>query len=471
MTPLPQDRASAHAAPSVGSQALPGEAPRADLVAIAAAVPTSGLREAAGGIASAAGRATTARMGARPDLEGQAAARLLLDRYTVLASDAPELFRVIRLRTKELQAWFYDRAGWQLVVTGECAYLPKIPVRAAAWQAFDTNRERPLARALDYELMAWVLWYGERKPLDHTFLVGTLATALQEEIVPFVGPDHVDWNRAEHRLSLVRAMSALEAMGAVRKLDGEAEWFARDGVDADLVYEFTPAARFIRVQPGTAWLAALAAGSLEPARMPEGARRPSLPFERTLSPRQRLYRTLLLEPALHLDTDADAFALLAQPATRLEIARDLERQLGWTLEVTNAYATLLRASREPNAQPAFPTGHILSRIALLFCQHVRDQVKRRHLDVGAHEEVLLAAAVFESELGKVKAKHDKYWGTATRQRALPGLAAEVAGVMRDWGLLTGPDAHGFLAVRPTAARYGAAYTTNDTGLTDEGDDL
>lgn len=381
--------------------------------------------------------------------------RALLDRYAILAQDDPDLLRAMRVRAKEIEAWFYEHTGWRPVITGECAYLPKLPFRTERWQGYDVVRDRPLHSSLDYELVAWVLWYGERKPFDHTFLIGMLATEILEETRPYVGTNHLDWNRREHRESLVRAMRTLEVMGAVRKLDGEAEWFERDGVEADLVYEFTPFARFVCVQPAA-------------ALMPDGVTIPSVAFERPLTVTQRLYRTLLLTPALYAHDDPEAFALLKDTNMRVRIASEIERRFGWHLELTSTYAALLRL-RENGAQPTFPTGHIITRIALLFCQHVRDLVKRGVLAPDTYEQIVLPGARFESELGKVKGRYDKWWGAAMRHLTVPSLAADVAACLIEWGVASGPGEDGAIVLRPTTARFGAAYQDSDTGLTDEED--
>src|SRR6185437_614482 len=186
---------------------------------------------------------------------------------------------------------------------------------------------------LDYELLTWALWYGERKPLDHTFLIGMLASEIAEETGPFVGAGHIDWNQRPHRESLVRAMRALEHIGAVRRLDGEAEWFERDGVDADIVYEFTPVARLVRTQPASELL-------------PAGVQVATAAQERPLTVRQRLYRSLLTLPAVLAECEPECFAMLQNSEKRVTIATDLEERIGWQLEMTVSYAALLR-QREP----------------------------------------------------------------------------------------------------------------------------
>jgi uncharacterized protein (TIGR02678 family) len=403
---------------------------------------------------------TSAKRASLQDL--QIAYRALLDSFAVQADESPDIFRTIRVRQKEMQTWLFDSTGWWLTVTSDCAYVAKLPARTIPWQGFDTVRDRPLVRPLDYELLVWALWYGERKPLDHTFLIGMLASEIVEETRPFVGAGHIDWNLREHRESLVRAMRTLEDMGAVRRLDGEAEWFERDGMEADLVYEFTPVARVLRIQPASELL-------------PAGVALATAADDRPLTTRQRLYRLLLTTPAVLAELEPQAFALLAQAKDRLSVAADLEARLGWFLEVTPTYAALLR-QREPGAKPSFPTGHIVSRIVLLLCHHLRRQVARRGatehggLRPDGYDRLLMDEARFQSELGKVKQKYDKWWGAAMRARPLPSLRDEVLAWMRDWELASGPAEDGQITVYPTAARFAAVYADGDGGLTDDGDE-
>ena len=391
----------------------------------------------------------------------QAAYRALLDSFAVAASEYPTIFRMIRARQKEMRTWFYDMVGWWLVVTSDCAYLAKHPVTVLPWHGFDTDRDRPLQKPLDYELMAWALWYGERKPLDHTFLIGMLASEIAEETRPFVGAGHIDWNQRPHRESLVRAMRVLEHIGAVRRLDGEAEWFERDGVDADIVYEFTPVARLTRTQPASELL-------------PAGVQIGTAAQERPLTARQRLYRSLLTLPAVLAEFEPEGFTMLQRSDKRMAIATDIEDRLGWQLEVTASYASLMR-QREADAQPSFPTGHITSRIALLLCQHLRAVVAGKargvaSLTLDGFDRVIISRERFQSELGRVKQKYDKWWGATTRARSLGALTDDVLNCMCGWGLASGPAADDQITIYPTAARFGAAYT-DEGGLTDDGDHL
>lgn len=432
----------------------------ADRFSLSGSAPSDGVYDALNETLSRTGLSRLAlRRAATHEL--QSAYRSLLDNFAVLAADDPETFRTIRVRQKEMRTWFYDAAGWWLVVTGDCAYLAKHPATVHAWHGFDTDRERPLQIPLDYELMVWALWYGERKPLDHTFLIGMLASDVAEETIPFVGVAHIDWNRREHRESLVRAMRALEDIGAVRRLDGEAEWFERDGVDADIVYEFTPLARQMRVQPAAELL-------------PNGVTISTAAKERPLTPKQRLYRALMTTPALLAEDERECFALLQRNDKRMAIATDLEERFGWQLEVTSSYAALLR-QREPGSQPSFPTGHIVSRIVLLFCQHLRTVVAGKTrgiagLSPDGFDRLIISRERFQSELGRVKQKYDKWWGATTRARSLSGLAEDVLVCMSGWGLTSGPTADDQITVYSTAARFGAVYTDGDGGLTDDGED-
>jgi len=285
-----------------------------------------------------------------------------------------------------------------------------------------------------------------------------LASDIQEDTRPFVGAGHIDWNQRDHRESLVRAMRALEDMEAVRRLDGEAEWFERDGVEADLVYEFTPVARVLHVQPASELL-------------PAGVTIATAAEERPLTTRQRLVRLLLTTPGVLADREPKAFALLRQDHERISVAADLERRLGWQLEVTPTYAALL-CQREPGAQPSFPTGHTVSRIALLVCQHLRNHLARpgnpvTALRVDGFDRILMDVARFQSEFGKVKQKYDRWWGAATRARSLPSLVDDVLACMRGWGLADGPAEDGQITIYPTAARFGAVYSDGDGGLTDD----
>lgn len=378
----------------------------------------------------------------------------LLDRQAVLAAADPVAYRRIRLHIGPVRQWFAERCSWPVILTRDLVRLVKTPARPTTGQGF-----RWVQSTLDYELFAWVLWYGERSGADQ-FVLSDLVQELSAQAVASIAAGHVDWNTYAHRQALRRALTALEEMGALRRLDGSTETWAAGG-EGNSLYEFTSLAQHLHVFLPERLYADLAVAG-DPAVLRQTVQGAG-------GPAQRLYRTLLLAPALYAADDPEAFALLSGRDRRRAIARDFVHTFGWDLEVAPAYACLLRpAASEVSEQAVFPFRGAIGHVVLLLCAALREAVAAGRIAPDPYDRLPLSPARFEAELLAVSRRWGDAWGSSVGRMALPRLAEAVAEVMCDWGLLDGPDADGRLWVLPLAARFTGFYRDDGQGL--EGDD-
>ncbi|BAS27949.1 TIGR02678 family protein [Limnochorda pilosa] len=387
----------------------------------------------------------------------------LLDRVAIRAADDPLAYSRVHVHVERLRQWFASRPGWRVILRREFALLVKVPAAASLGYG-QTWAQMPL----DYELFAWALWYAERYP-EGPFLLSHLVQEIEARAKVLIGPGHVDWNLYPHRLSLQRSLKALEAMGALTRLDSTDDWVQTG--QGDTLYEFTPVAPYLEVHE-TIGSASELPGSAAPSEGPGGEAGSHLaPLPHVTDPRVRLYRTLLLSPAIYRCADPEAFTLLENRSRREEIASDLLETFGWDLEWTPSYAALLRPSAsEVSEQMLFPFRGALAHILLLLFGEVRALVRRGELDADETDRVRLSPRRLSSLLAALRERHGEQWGLTIQREGLGSLLERVIDTLRAWELLDGPDRDGNLHLLPLAARFRGVYEGEEAEYGDFEDD-
>jgi len=392
----------------------------------------------------------------------------LLDRVAVFAREDTVVYRRIRARLHELRQWFADRTAWPVVCNRELARLVKIPALTSGGHGF-----RWVQQTLDYELFVWLLWYAEARG-EEQFLLSGLVEEVEVRVQELLGPGHIDWDIHAQRLALNRAIKGLEAAGALRRIDGDTEEWARTGT-GDTLYEFTSLVRHLYVQipeeifsetTGAAAISELAAttdvtpanGGVTAEAGGDGGAVEEPQAHGSSPALQRLYRTLLLSPALYACADPEAFALLRGRDRRQSIATDLQETLGWDLEVTETYAALLRPSAsEVSEQALFPFRGALCHVILLLCGHLQSLVLDGKLEPDGFDRIRLTPARLTALLTELRSIHGEQWGKTVAELNAQSLAETVMTCMREWDILSGPDADGQIYILPLAARFRGLY--------------
>lgn len=378
----------------------------------------------------------------------------LVDRPVIFARQDPLAYRRVRHQHRPVQEWFGTRCGWPVILTQELARVIKTPARPASGLGFRWAQD-----PLDYELFTWVLWYAEHLQGDQ-FVLSDLVREVETQAAALVGPGHLDWNLYPHRQALRRAILGLEALGALRRLDGDTEGWVQRGV-GDTLYEFTSLVPHLAPHLPAELFTGLAVLA-NPYVLYE-------PAAGSATPEQRLYRTLLLSPALYRADDPEAFALLLPRDRRRNMIRDLSDRFGWDLEISETYACLLRPSAsEASESLLFPFRGALCHVLLLLMGRVQELVSSGQAQKDAYDRVRLPLARLTAEVLDLRGRWGENWGATMSRLPAQALVEEIVTALQDWTLLTGPDQDGQVMILPLSARFRGVY--RDEGLAAEGDD-
>ncbi len=266
------------------------------------------------------------------------------------------------------------------------------------------------------------------------------------------GASAVDWNRRDQRLAARRVFRGLEEMSVLRLQDGSVdEWADRNGKQ-DALYAWGDAGWRLHVGIPAAELEALAEGRpTSPATAAEG------------TDEIRLYRTLLLNPALFRRDDPDAFRLLDVPEQREMVRRNLKKLTHWELEVTPEYARVLRPASSADAiQTPIPLAAGIAHVVLCFCGLLRDRHAEGRLVAapGGGDAFLVDVGRIEQDVADLQSAFGGKWGKTLREQPVRSLSAELIAEMEAWGLMRRTSEQGQYLVLPTAGRH-AAHNGDD----------
>jgi uncharacterized protein (TIGR02678 family) len=368
-------------------------------------------------------------------------AEALIDRPIVTAEADRALLEKIRRHSPALQSTFGRLTGWRVQAHPEFARLVKTPAHAEVSHGLGWARGRT-----DYALLAWVLWYGEHTH-GRRFTVSQIAEEIKLRSAR-PGDPGLDWTSREQRLAARRVFRGLEGIGVLRLQDGSVDEWADENGKRDALYAWGAAAWRIHV--------GIPAAELE--RLAEGRPAPASPALSDGTDEIRLYRTLLLNPALFRRDDPAAFRLLEDPERRARVERDLRYLTHWELEVTREYARVLRPARSDDAvQTPIPVTAGLAHAVLCFCGLLRERQAAGRLVPAGDDCFLIDASRIWQEVDELQKRLGSKWGKTLREQKVSALADDVVGEMKAWGLMRETGEPGQYLVLPTTARLAAHY--------------
>lgn len=393
----------------------------------------------------------------------------LLHAAVIAREQDPEGYRLVRRHATLLTAWHERHTGWALYMGEQTVRLLRRP-GAVPHGTWDPWRNVAFQSPRDYACLIWILWYA-RSPLVlgsgvyRQFLLSRMAGSLveqsatqsQEGVLP------LDFaNSRADRGSLVRALRALEELGAMRMVDGSPDAWASAEEEADSLYEFTEVLTALIVGLDSAHLAALTAvgdvtRTLERPPLSSGQRDTSSARNDAL---KRAWRALLLGPVLLRRDDPEAFTALRR--THEVIEDEAQTTFGFSLELTPTYARLVLQSGDgQEGAPGLlnPQRRGLDQAALALCAAVRDAVVRGQAPAPDADGCLALSwqetlAVFET----VCTAYQEAWSKELAQETdHDALLRRVCGVLHQAGLARVPDVAGTILFLPTAACYAVSY--------------
>ncbi|GHO49809.1 TIGR02678 family protein [Ktedonospora formicarum] len=378
----------------------------------------------------------------------------LLEKEIIFAKQG-DLFRLVQHHYHTLQSWHDQHTGWRIQRHSGLVRLERHLSATTPGYLYDRLKEPK-----DFACLTWLLWYSENRQLtgrgnEQQFLLSQVAEQIQEQsALGLDGEEPFDFRRSGDRYSMQRALHSLEELGGLQLVDGQTREWVEQANTADVLYEFTSAARSL--------VAALHPHAIE--CMMTRLQDPTMTLQPNVlhdlpekSPLKRAWRALLLGPAIFRFDDPNAFDELRVHAEH--IANELLDTFGWLLDIRRDYACVVRASGMATGPITALTPYGTNdQIALLLCQAIRDRVETHSWSPpDAYGCLRITIEDMTDLFYTVREQHGEHWGNEARNKSSRSLLQEVYKKMRQVGLLRGPDETGQILILPTAARYAATY--------------
>jgi len=381
----------------------------------------------------------------------------LIDRILITRAEEPEAYRRIYLHEKWLRNWLMDRLQWRIIAGPGFYRLERLPSHALPGRGLPRFRE-----PMDYACLCWVLWYAETHgaSAQNWFVISELAAAVAR-----ASGGLFRLGERAHREALARALQLLVDLGVVVHRDGDVDrWVggaAADGEPPEVLYEFAETAPRLLAHFDPAGLEALAG-------RPE-ASRTLPPTGEAAPPLVRAWRALVLGPHFWRADDPEGFEALV--AARDQVAGDLERDLGWELELADEYARIWRTTTArgaagvlldlvPEPGEETPDRHVryIYHPILLLMDRIRAEVAAGRLAVDPDGAVAITGGQIRDLLSELFDRYRRNWGAELgSQVSLPELQRRVMQQMRVMGYLRGPDPLDRCWILPPAAQVVGAY--------------
>ena len=373
----------------------------------------------------------------------------LLDRVAIWARREATAYQRIRANQRRIQEWFSTHTGWAVQVTPEYARLIKIPSRVLPGHGLLGH---PFA-AREYAMMIWILWYAEKANADQ-FTVTLLAKEIQERSSEVVAPLYIDWNIRDHRAALRTALQALEQVGMIELVDGDLRPYVDEG-SGDALYEYTALAAHTPVL--------LSDETYHRVVVEQDFAGIDIVAGHDTALELRAYRSLLLCSAVHAADDADVFQHIRQQQKR--IGHEIFARFGWALEVTSAYAAIIRPAQDTRGRTVFPTPATEMALPLLLANTLRAAVAAKELTPDpATDCLVISPQRLSTYVLAIRREHRDAWSQELAMLDEQALTTRTLALLQTWGMVHGPDTLGTYHIRPILGRFAGVYRSDGVGL-------
>jgi uncharacterized protein (TIGR02678 family) len=390
---------------------------------------------------------------ARLEAERQTAAQALLNRFWITKQKDPETFQLVKDHYETLRDWFYEHAGYALILTRHFAKLEKVPAGYRRWMGV-----REFRSARDYALFTYGLWYLEGKRESEQFLLSEMVDAIRDHLLSL---DVVmDWTLYEHRLSMARALKKLRELEVLVSVEGEETEWAREGEQRDVLYEASPMAKYVLRRFPRELMAYETIESLI-APPHEAELQEVYPDNADVRwRRHQVFRRLMLEPVVYDWQWSEAERRYVQTQRSWLI---LQMQKMLNLEGRRFREGLVFSWPDLTGEmDLFPTLAAQSDLLLLFSGELRrlvsDEPERFGFDDNGN--LRLTRAELEGILHQLKQRFGELWSKEHREKTSKDLAEELIDHMEEWNLGEREGAL-FVKIFPGLARWSGDYPGNE----------
>lgn len=374
--------------------------------------------------------------------------KILLENFWVTKDDT-EMFNRIRDNEKKLRSFVEDKLGYRLIVNPLLIKLEKIPGDAEDWMGIEEFQS-----PMDYAFLCLLLAFLEDMGIGDQFILSNITEYIEMQ---YDGIESVDWTLFKHRKSLVRVLNFAEKLKMIKVDDGEQERFAENR-DIEVLYENTGLSRyFMRIMNSEI---------SEEMTLDDFMKDDRYEDNKVLERRHRVYRKLLLSPAVYYEgSDDQDFIYIKNYRNTIE--KDFDDYLDSKLHIhkTSAYIIF---DENKYATSYFPDNKNISDIVLQIAYVLREMIDSGNLNVGADDRIEITEGQFMNIISDVKNRFKSGWSKVYADMNDDKLFNEITEFMESWKMVIyNDDTHSY-TLMPILGKFIGEYRSDFKGAIQNG---
>lgn len=290
---------------------------------------------------------------------------MLDDFWTVRSENAGDYVKIKHAADNDMKNFINGFLGWKLIVNSKLIKLEKIPAEAKPFMGIQEFQS-----PMDYCLLCALLIYLNDMDEGGQFLLSELTEMIEKISAEII---EVDMKKYSDRKSLVRMLKFAQDIYLLKISEGSL-YNVENDLEREILYENTGLSIYFTVHHDRD------ISEYRSYRDFENEEMIYTDSEKGYVRTNRVYRRLVLEPAMYWESnlDADSFYLKNQ---RNSISNYLNKYLGGRLDIHNGSAFYM-ADENSLFGNIHPSDGMLSGFVLLICSEIRENYIKLCTEIG-----------------------------------------------------------------------------------------
>ena len=343
---------------------------------------------------------------------------LLLENFWIVKEQDKDLYYRIKDAYPKYKSFIQEKLGYKMVMNPYVIKLEKLPGKPEPWMGIAQFDDK-----MEYAFLCLLLVFLEDKGPEEQFVLSQITDFIE---ATFPGDEKADWTLYKHRRHLVKVMRFAADMHLIQLDDGSDQFFV-NGVETEVLYESTGLSKYF-VQNFTGNI--LHYTSLKDIENGEWL---DLDRDRGRIRRNRVYRRLLMSPAVYVEGTEDADYLYIKNYRNM-LQKDMEDMLDSQLHIhKNGAFVVLDESR--HFRDVFPDHKNISDIVLQFNGIIVELLSDGELSKKEDDTIVMSRMKFENIVSLCYERYAHGWSKEYREMKSAKLYREVTGYMKNFSML------------------------------------
>ena len=372
--------------------------------------------------------------------------RTLMEAFWIRRDAEKDTYFRVKRDFPKYKKFIQDQLGWRLISNEHLLKLEKVPVQAQPFMGITQFQD-----TRDYCILSVLLMFLEDKEEQEQFLLSELIdfTGLQLKTVM-----DVDWNSFSQRKSLVRVLQFAEEKGMLKAYEGSSETL-NQGIGQEVLYENTGLSRYFAVNFTEDISTFESYRDFENDRIDE---LDGLETDRGHFRINRVYRNLVLCPAMYWDDNEDADSLYLKNQ-RNWVERYMDENLGGRLDVHKG-AAFWMVEEDDSYGTVHPREAMLPELITLVCAEICMRAENGPETRDGADVLSVTEGKFEHLILDVRKRWKDAWSKEYREMEPEKLLKQVKTYMESWMMIR--CSNGTVQILPGAGKVTGFYPEDYT---------